>query len=107
MNNNYLRDILSVTVAVILVLLIIMYNTPLGIKFGYWLSGGSTTKTATTVSTEELLKNYNDYKTTFELYKDSTNPTAQGWAKNAKEKANKIVDEYNKIEENKIEKIGE
>lgn len=100
------------TILIILIVLIVvftfLYNTQIGIKIGYWLSGGEKVKSVEEDSSATMLRDYNEYKTTYEKYKDSTNPTALGWAETAKEKANIIVDKYNMINENsKLNKIGE
>lgn len=100
------------TILIILIVLIVvftfLYNTQVGIKIGYWLNGGEKIKSVERDNSAAMLRDYNEYRTTYEKYKDSTNPTALGWAESAKEKANIIADKYNMINENnKLNKIGE
>lgn len=100
----------SIIAAVILVLLAIYICTSNAyIRLGYYLKGGSTGYTEDAQQhISELERDYWKFCDTYNRYKDSDNPTAQTWAKNAKDTANSIADTYNEYFEQEIlKRIGE
>lgn len=108
MNTNI--KMVIIIFALILVVLIITYMTPLGIKIGYYINGGKKQKTTNETDTykEELLRDYEKYKYNYELYKESLNPTSKKWSINFMIKANEIAEKFNKISTDiKLDKIGE
>lgn len=84
------------------------YLSSIGIKMGYKLNGGKDAVEDFSENIDELLREYDEQVRTYELYKDSENSTAQKWAATAKEKANDIAFEYNKlVTDNFLKRIGE
>lgn len=99
---------LVIFLIIIVILFEFFYANPFGISIGYRLSGGEMQSTIERKNPDALLRNYNDYVRTYELYKNSENATAQKWAMDAKEKANNVAHEYNiLIGEYKLDYIGE
>lgn len=93
---------------ILVILFAFLYFNPVGIKIGYWLSGGSAENEYEEFEDEELLRDYKEYKSTYEMYVDTSNVTSEKWAETARQKANKIADKYNElVGENILEKLGE
>lgn len=85
------------TIIVLSLLIGFFYTNPFGIKIGYVLSGGNKDLQDDEPNADELQMHYNEYVSTYNLYKDSENYTAAKWAETAKQKANDIARQYNKV----------
>lgn len=104
MKNDEVTRTIVISAIIIIIGIIFLYTNALGIDIGYKMSGGEETVDEE-IKEEELIRDYEKYKSEYELYKDSSNFTMQKWAKNAVQKANDIADRYNTLNEsNKLEK---
>lgn len=100
--------LIVIIVASLVLIFEFLYIDPIGIKIGYMANGGYSNTEPNQKNADELLRDYKEQLQTYDAYKNSTNPTAQKWAKTALQKANDIAETYNNLKQKDIlKKIGE
>ena len=93
-NKPLISVVISVTLIALLLLEFFLLN-PLGIRLGYFMSGGKTTVQSSGMMPSELRREYEEMVNVYNLYKDDENSTSRRWAETAREKANSLAEEYN------------
>lgn len=93
-----------IAIIVVIILLAFFFLTPMGVTtWNKWFSAVQKADDNTNYNTlkkvedtcRSMISSYNSDKLTYEQYKDSDNEEKQGWAEQAKMRANKTASTYN------------
>lgn len=86
-----------IAILLLISLLVFFFHNRLGILLGYRMNGGAEEADIHAVDRDVILHQYYNELDTYDRWRDSDNPTAQEWARSAKERADILAEQYNEL----------